>query len=153
MHHSEQKCAHFCSEWCSVLFKWNLLTNPTMQLSHITQCTIQNINVYISFLYGAFWDIGLVYCGICEFISVKFIHKSHNAPVPYPTMYHSEQKCMHFFSNGALWDIELVHCGICEFILFQWNLRKLLHSIKWECHLQYFGHCVSGPIRCFGQLD
>ena len=39
-------------------------------------------------------------------------HKSHNAPVPYPTMHHSEQKCAHFcsewcivgYGTGALWD-------------------------------------------------
>ena len=40
-------------------------------------------------------------------------HKSHNAPFPYPTMHHSEQKCSHFCSEwcivgygiGALWDL------------------------------------------------
>ena len=40
-------------------------------------------------------------------------YKSHNAPVPYPTMQHSEQKCAHFCSEccivgyrtGALWDL------------------------------------------------
>ena len=40
-------------------------------------------------------------------------HKSHNAPVPYPTMHHSEQKCAHFcsewcivgYGTGALWDL------------------------------------------------
>ena len=41
------------------------------------------------------------------------IHKSHNAPVPYPTMHHSEQKCAHFgsewcivgYETGTLWDL------------------------------------------------
>ena len=40
-------------------------------------------------------------------------HKSHNAPVPYPRMHHSEQKCAEFFSKccvvgfvpGALWSL------------------------------------------------
>ena len=40
------------------------------------------------------------------------IHKSHNAPVPYPTMHHSEQKCADFctewciggYGTGVLWD-------------------------------------------------
>ena len=44
---------------------------------------------------------------------MKFINKSHNAHVPHPTMYHSEQKCTHFCSEwwivrcqiGALWDL------------------------------------------------
>ena len=36
-------------------------------------------------------------------------HKSHNAPVPYPTMHHSEQKCA-----VTLWDIGQVHGGTCD---------------------------------------
>ena len=38
---------------------WQLIeiTNTTMQLFHITQCTIQNRNVHISVLNGALWDM------------------------------------------------------------------------------------------------
>ena len=43
-----------------------MFTNPTMYLSHIPQCTIQNRNVYISVTNGALWDMELVHCGICE---------------------------------------------------------------------------------------
>ena len=40
-------------------------------------------------------------------------HKSHNAPVSYPTMHHSESKCAHFcsewcivgYGTGELWDL------------------------------------------------
>ena len=43
-------------------------------------------------------------------------HKSHGAPIPYPTMHHSEQKYAHFCSEwcivgyrtGALWVMNLV---------------------------------------------
>ena len=43
------------------------------------------------------------------------IDKSHHAPVPYPTMHHSEQKCAHFcseccivgYGTGALWDLRI----------------------------------------------
>ena len=47
------------------------------------------------------------HCWICK------SHKSHNAPVPYPIMYHSEQQSPDFYSE---WFIVLgqVHCGICE---------------------------------------
>ena len=46
-------------------------------------------------------------------ISIDVIHKSHNAPVPYPTIHHSEQKCAHFcsewfivgYGTGALWNL------------------------------------------------
>ena len=43
--------------------------------------------------------------------SIDLIHKSQNAPVPYPTRLHQEQKCAHFcsewrivgYGTGALW--------------------------------------------------
>ena len=43
---------------------------------------------------------------VCQ--SVEPSYKTDNAPVPYPTIHHSEQK------YGALWDMREVHCGICE---------------------------------------
>ena len=54
-------------------------------------------------------------------------HKSQNAPVPYPKMLHSEQKCAHFcsewsilgYGTGAFWDIWIraiwVWCGDVSF--------------------------------------
>ena len=44
---------------------------------------------------------------------IDLIHKSQNAPVPYPTMLNSEQKCAHFcsewsivgYGTGAFWDL------------------------------------------------
>ena len=42
------------------------LKNPTMHLFHIPQYPIQNINVYISVLNGALWDMEQVHCWICE---------------------------------------------------------------------------------------
>ena len=62
---------------------------------------------------------------------IDLIHKSHNAPVPYPTMHHSEQKCAHFcsewcmvgYGTGVLWHLWLVYLGrgllllkLCSFI-------------------------------------
>ena len=38
------------------------------------------------------------------------INKSHIVPVPYPTMYNSEQKCVHFYTF-LFW---MVHCGIWD---------------------------------------
>ena len=46
--------------------KQTKFTNPTNQLSHIPQCTIQNRNVFIAVLNSALWDMGQVHCGICE---------------------------------------------------------------------------------------
>ena len=47
-------------------------------------------------------------------------YKSYNAPVAYPTMHHSEQKCSHFcsewcivgYGTGALWDLWIRSIGI-----------------------------------------
>ena len=42
------------------------------------------------------------------------IHKSQNAPVPYPTILHSEQKCVHFCSEWSIVDMKQEHSWICE---------------------------------------
>ena len=34
--------------------------------------------------------------------SINQFHKFHNAPVPYPTMLHSEQQCAHFCSEWSI---------------------------------------------------
>ena len=58
-------------------------------------------------------------CHSCQGINFEIqiqldqIHKSHNAPVPYPTTYQSEQKYTHFYTDWsivgygtvALWDL------------------------------------------------
>ena len=61
---------------------------------------------------------------------------SHNAPVPHPTMHHSEQKCAHFcsewcivgYGTGALWD--LWDCSTDRVIFSQgWCLMSLFSSM------------------------
>ena len=62
------------SKWSSIVEWWSCCkidqltrsTNSTMQLFHIPQCSIQNGNVHISILNGAWWDIEQVHFGICE---------------------------------------------------------------------------------------
>ena len=54
----------------------------------------------------------------------NWIHKSQNAPVPYPTMLHPEQKCAHFCSEwsivgygiGLFWDLRNWSdvCYVCK---------------------------------------
>ena len=56
-------------------------------------------------------------------IRIDLIHKSQNAPVPYPTMQHSEQKCAHFCSE---WSI--MGYGTSSF----WDLW--IRSIQWLLH-------------------
>ena len=50
------------------------------------------------------------------------LHKSHNAPVPHPTMHHFVIEmcvCVHISVTKwcIFWDICLMHCGICEVCL------------------------------------
>ena len=63
-----------------------------------------------------------IYTSIRRFlIIIDQFHKSQNAPVPYPKMFHSEQKCSHFcsewcivgYGSGALWDLWILslHAG------------------------------------------
>ena len=42
------------------------LTNPTVHLSHIPHCTVQNRIVHTSILNDVLWDIGQGHCGICD---------------------------------------------------------------------------------------
>ena len=57
----QQQCDH------NIPLKANIKI-PTMHLSHIPKCAIQNKNVYSSVLNGALWVMGRVCCGICEFV-------------------------------------------------------------------------------------
>ena len=38
----------------------------------------------------------------CRYLNRPLTDKSQNAPVPYPTMHHSEQKCAHFCSEWCI---------------------------------------------------
>ena len=65
----------------------------------------------------SFWDThpSLTILGTKEAQTpaIDLNHKSQTAPVPYPTMLHSEQKCAHFcsewsivgYGTGAVWDL------------------------------------------------
>ena len=51
-------------------------------------------------------------CGKTSFQQIDLIHKSKNAPVPYPTL-HLEQEYVHFFSEwiivGYAWNFDILH--------------------------------------------
>ena len=52
--------------WYSERTQLTKFTNSTMHQSHIAQCSIQNRNVHISVLNGAFWYMGQLHCVVCE---------------------------------------------------------------------------------------
>ena len=64
----------------------------------------------------------------CDPVITRLIdhsHKSHNAPVPHPTMHHSERKYAHFCSEwcivgygaGALWDVWIWSIAQCTCLI------------------------------------
>ena len=47
--------------------------------------------------------------------AIDQFHKSQNTPAPYPTMFHSEQKCAHFCSEWSIVRYGTgIYSGICE---------------------------------------
>ena len=53
--------------------------------------------------------------------TIDQIQKSHNSPVPYPTMYHSKQKCSHFCSEWCIVGyIGQMHC----WVLWDWSISS-----------------------------
>ena len=85
-----------------------------------------------------------------DLLLIDQFHKSQNAPVPYPTMQHSEQKCAHFcsgccivgYGTGAFWDLWMRSIGPLEtnfskiqikiqnFSFMKMHLKKL--SANWR---------------------
>ena len=67
------------------------------------------------------WNsVCVVHVSICFQIILSFdidlLHKSHNAPVPYPKIHHSVVTGF-LLQNGAIWGVCLMHNGICEMVL------------------------------------
>ena len=62
----------------------------------------------IRHVYGNIFNI--VYFFQLAYCTIDMLHKSHNAPVPYPTMHHFEPEISY----------KMVHCGIFSYAL--WDL-------------------------------
>ena len=74
----------------------------------------KNENIQIWSRYSLFKNTGCSLPALSSAaLTMYLIHKSHNAPVPYPKILHSEQKCAHFcsewsilgYETGAFWDL------------------------------------------------
>ena len=82
------------------------------------------------------------YSAILHKVLIDFIHKSHNLPVPYPTIHHHKQKCIHFcfewciveYGTGALRDLK--NCSVAKVE----HCPTKTHHIsppKWDVYCQY----------------
>ena len=70
--------------------------------------------------------------------AIDQFHKSQNAPVPYPTVHHSEQKCAHFcsvwsimgYGKGAFWDLWIRSITVLHAQLW-WSFLCQVSDIIW----------------------
>ena len=73
---------------------------------------------------------------------IDLIHKSQNAPAPYPTMPHSEQKCAHFcsewntmgYGTRAFWDL-------CD-----WSIKHVHQSNLFSRIISRYIHTENGKL-------
>ena len=103
------RCRKNSSQWQRI-FQWQL---HSYWLKFLRQCHVAVLRQGP----GPWWlkSLIILMCfKVCTGLdSMDQFHKSHNAPVPYPTMHHSEQKCAHFcsewcivgYGTGALCDL------------------------------------------------
>ena len=72
--------------------------------------------------------------------TIHLIHKSQDAPVPYATMLHSEQKCAHFCSE---WSI-VIHKSQNAPVPYP----TMLHSeLFWMEHCGIWNRCILGFVK------
>ena len=72
---------------------------------------------------------------------IFLLHKSHNVPVPYLTIYHFvTEMCTLSVKNGALWDMCLLQCGICEMTQFWRFIGPLGEILQGSCFRKLQAH-------------
>ena len=114
----------FCVEFQRVPLKFHTtyLTHTLKEVDFFNSDNLRALRFKSSWV---FWNTP--YCLLSgnswgeSIISLYWIeqsHKSHSAPVPYPTIHHFGTKMFtYLFQSGALWDKGQMHCGICEIVL------------------------------------
>ena len=121
---------------------------PGNDLPPISNKSLKYPILFFFFFFFFFWGGGVL---------IDQIHKSHNAPVPYPTMPHSEQKCAHScsecctvgYGTGESWCTFLfwmVHYEIwdrCIVDLWGWSFGRItvFHGCQFliYVHTQWVG--------------
>ena len=78
---------------------------------------------------------------------LTYIHKSHDASVPYPAMHHSEQKCAHFCSE---WCIVGYETGASWGWVSEWVSERASEVSEWVSLTRFCSHrtlCSVGFVR------
>ena len=121
------------SEVCCILY-WiysSWFYSYFLRLHHLHRVNHEKHNKNMSIFYETFYKAPLT-----EWKHLS--HKSHNAPDPYPTMHHSEQKYPHFcsewcivgYGTGPLWD--LWDWSIENFIMAHMRHSKIVEGQIFE---------------------
>ena len=87
------------------------------------------------------------------FFQTRFdMHKSHNAPVLFPTMHPFVTEmcfCVHIYVKlGYIWDFFLIHCGICQMGLIG-KEGFCIHG----AHKQYSTHTLAVAVAAYKQYS
>ena len=73
-------------------------------------------------------------------VNFDLSHKSHNVPVPYFTIYHSEQQCAHFccewgiigYGTDGMWDLWIRSSELTHVLEFISQTMQMFYIISWE---------------------
>ena len=162
-------CNQQCFCWCSVakapghqyLQCWlNIMYRPISHLPQGIRQIFQNAQFFFTcahllqngaLWYGALWDICLVNCGICEMGLLDLLYKSHNTPVPYPSIapfcnrnvhISGTKCCIVGYMPDALWDLWdgslKLHFERLHFEMFKDKAPSLME-------VPLTSECISGP--------
>ena len=113
---------HWQFAFDNISSQWQLSWCSIIKLSHCYSLNYQFINISFSVSINMLvqrWPNYGVSLGLLD-----LSHKSHNAPVQYPTIHQfvtemCTRVCTFQLQSGALWDICLMHCWICKMDLIR----------------------------------
>ena len=96
----------FLSSWALEQVANRLIRQNYKILSHYIGIDVEIVVEFLSIInFYRRWNRALLGhgAGATRTSITDLIHKSKNAPVPYPTMLHSEQKCARFYRTDTTW--------------------------------------------------
>ena len=121
-----------------LMLKFQILIQIKKVVEHIVELSF--IRYAMTIMWYDCWAVTVCFSYWLFASHTHLLHKSHKAPIPYPTMQYFVTEmctCVHIsVKNGALWDICLLYCGICEMSGFNprnwdtFNFSKVLTKLN-----------------------